>query len=94
MPSEKRSAWSRPRTPVLFGLAGLTTCLVVDAVALMFGAAATGTAALFLKPLAGALVATGVALALVIGVRRLGQRGASCSASASGSAVRAGGDTG
>jgi hypothetical protein len=75
----KPASWMRPRTPLLLGAAGLTACLVVDAVAIAIGATVAGTAAIVLEPLAGILLASGVILAIVVAVRRRQQIGATCS---------------
>ena len=79
MTTNKPAPWMRPRTPLLLGAAALTACLVVDATAIAIGAALAGTAAIVLEPLAGILIASGAILAIVIGVRRRRQSGATCS---------------
>jgi len=80
--TQKPLAWTRPRMPVVLGLAGLTTCLLVDGIALTLGVAAAGAAAVFLEPLAKVFVAAGAVLALLIGVRWLRRRGVTCSTTA------------
>ena len=79
MTMNKPPAWTRPRTPLLFGAGAITACLAVDSVALAVGTAVAGTAVIILKPLAAVLLAIGAILAVMIGARRRGQIGASCS---------------
>jgi hypothetical protein len=87
MATNKPATWIRPRTPLLLGAAALTTCLVVDVIAIALGAAVAGTAAVVLEPIAGVLIGSAAVLALVIVVRRRQQGAASCSTTGLCSAV-------
>lgn len=66
----KNSFWSRPRGPLLLGLAACAACCAAPIAAIMIGAAAASTLAAIAEPVAGILLGGASVLAISIYVRR------------------------
>jgi len=66
----KASFWSRPRGPLLLGLAACAVCCSAPLAAIAIGAGAASTLAAIAEPIAGVLLAGAAILAVAIYVRR------------------------
>lgn len=66
----KASFWSRPRGPLLLGLAACAACCTAPLAAVVIGAGAASTLAAIAEPVAGLLLGTAAVLAIMLYVRR------------------------
>jgi hypothetical protein len=84
------SFWSKPRAPLLLGIAACAACCAAPLVAIIVGAGTATTLAAIFEPLAGGLLAAGAILAIAIVVRRRRQASASAATCTTDGACRCG----
>ena len=69
----------RWRAPAMFGAAAITTCFIVELIAIVVGATAAGTVAAVLDPLGGILLAIAIGIVVFGFIRRSRRKGNRCS---------------